>query len=68
MSRCRACDVILTDYEMTRKSSVTGEYVDLCNKCFSYIRHDVNSKERLDLKDISDDCEESCDEDLTDWQ
>jgi hypothetical protein len=28
-----ACDRALSDYESTRKSSVTGEYVDLCNKC-----------------------------------
>ena len=31
--RCIACDRALTDYESTRKSSVTGEYVDLCNRC-----------------------------------
>ena len=67
MSRCRACDVILNDYEMTRKSSVTGEYYDLCSHCFSYIRHDVHSRERIDLKDISDDFEESDEEGLTDW-
>lgn len=66
MSRCRSCDVILSDYEMTRKSTVTGEYFDLCNKCFGYIRHDVHSKERLDLKDISDDVEES-DEENVSW-
>tara|TARA_R100000541_G_scaffold3271_1_gene10538 strand:+ start:261 stop:422 length:162 start_codon:yes stop_codon:yes gene_type:complete len=28
-----ACDRALSDYESTRKSSVTGEYVDLCNRC-----------------------------------
>jgi len=67
MSRCRACDVILSDYEMTRKSTVTGEYFDLCNKCFGCIKHDVHSKERLDLKDISDDFEESDEDTLTDW-
>jgi hypothetical protein len=31
--RCIACDRALSDYESTRKSSVTGEYVDLCNRC-----------------------------------
>ena len=31
--RCMACDRALTDYESTRKSIVTGEYIDLCNNC-----------------------------------
>ena len=65
--RCVACDVVLTDYEATRKSLTTGDYMDMCNKCFGYIKHDVHSKERLDLKDISDDCEESDEDTLTDW-
>ena len=68
MSRCRACDVILSDYELTRKSAVTGEYYDLCNHCFSYIKDSVYSKERIDLKDISDGFDESAGEDLTEWQ
>ena len=34
--RCMACDRALTDYESTRKSSATGEYVDLCNRCAVY--------------------------------
>ena len=32
--RCVACDVELTDFESTRKSVTTGEYVDLCNACY----------------------------------
>jgi hypothetical protein len=32
--RCVACNVALDDLESTRKSGVTGEYVDLCNTCF----------------------------------
>lgn len=69
MSRCRACDKVLNDYEMTRKSAVTGEYYDLCGACFSTIRTDVYYRERLDLKDNSDD-EEVYDDDagLTDWK
>lgn len=67
MSRCFSCDRILTDYEMTRKSAVTGQFFDLCNACFSTIRADVHYRERLDLKDISDDCEEFDEKDLTDW-
>ena len=34
MSRCYACDASLSDNEATRKSKVTGEYLDLCNDCF----------------------------------
>ena len=68
MSRCRSCDCILNDYEMTRKSAVTGEYYDLCSKCFSTIRTDVYYRERLDLKDNSDDEEVYDDDTLTDWK
>lgn len=58
MSRCRACNCILNDFELTRKSTVTGEYFDLCGACFATIRDTVHYKERLDLKDNSDDLEE----------
>lgn len=34
MSRCRACDRKMTEYEMTRKFVESGTYVDLCNKCY----------------------------------
>ena len=68
MSRCRACDKVLNDYEMTRKSAVTGEYYDLCGHCFSTIRADVYYKERIDLKDNSDDEEVYDDDGLTDWK
>lgn len=33
--RCYACQVNLNDFESTRKSALTGEYVDLCNKCYA---------------------------------
>ena len=36
--RCFACDCELTDSESTRKSSVTDEYLDLCNNCFSEVQ------------------------------
>jgi len=35
--RCVACNKILSDYEATRKHAITGEYLDLCNECFSSI-------------------------------
>ena len=39
--RCVACNAVLTDFEATRKSATTGDYIDLCNKCFNTIREEV---------------------------
>jgi hypothetical protein len=36
--RCRSCDEALTDYESTRKSLATGEYINLCRGCFDTIK------------------------------
>ena len=73
--RCLSCDKILNDYESTRKSAVTGEYIDLCNHCYSTIKDQVYSKERVDLLTESDSYEtdsdyfdNSCLDDLTDWR
>ena len=49
MTRCYACDANLTDYESTRKSEVTGEYLDLCSRCYSGL--DIHSIDREDLSD-----------------
>lgn len=35
--RCLSCNIILTDEEQRRKSTVTGDYFDLCNKCLGTI-------------------------------
>jgi hypothetical protein len=32
--RCKACDTILDDNELTRKDS-NGDFFDLCNTCYS---------------------------------
>ena len=34
--RCRSCDVILADYELTRKDKDTGEFLDLCSNCLTH--------------------------------
>ncbi len=48
--KCRACDVILTDFESTRKYE-TGDYIDLCNHCFfSGVNEDILPVEREDLR------------------
>lgn len=58
MSRCRACDVNLSDFESTRKivrSDKSIDYPDLCNTCFSSSNLNVVSQvvERYDLQESS---------------
>lgn len=47
--RCVACNCVLTDFEATRKGVNTGEYIDMCNKCYSTIANDIDVIERKDL-------------------
>jgi hypothetical protein len=47
--RCIACNALLSDYEATRKSQTTGEYLDLCNHCLNDINNDLLYTEREDL-------------------
>ncbi len=35
MSRCKACDVIMNDFEMRRIDRATGDYSELCSNCLS---------------------------------
>jgi hypothetical protein len=49
--RCYCCNKALSDYEATRKSVTTGDFLDMCNKCYSTISGDVLALERTDLKD-----------------
>ena len=57
--RCFSCDCELTDFEATRKSKVTEEYIDLCESCFSEVQDMfIEVDEREDLKifeEIKDD-------------
>lgn len=48
--RCGACNCELSDYEATRKSARTGEYLDLCESCLDPIREEFQLIERLDLQ------------------
>jgi len=52
--RCRCCDKKLSDFEATRKSINTNEYLDMCNKCYNTISNQVLSYERYDLYDDED--------------
>lgn len=56
--RCLSCNKILSDFESTRKSALTGEYLDMCNHCFSEIAYDVDTIVREDLRE-----DETLDED-----
>lgn len=31
--RCLSCNDLLNDRESTRKSSITNQYIDLCDQC-----------------------------------
>jgi len=53
--RCLACDKNLSDFESTRKHHESGEFIDLCNRCYSTIQNEVNDiEEREDLRHIDD--------------
>jgi hypothetical protein len=39
--RCLSCNNALSNRESVRKSIATGEMIDLCDNCFSYISDDV---------------------------
>jgi len=47
--RCLSCDKNLTDFEATRKSAFTDEFIDLCNHCFASVSDDLQTIERADL-------------------
>lgn len=47
--RCYCCNKLLSSFESTRKSATTGEYLDMCNKCYGTIKNDMPSLERTDL-------------------
>jgi hypothetical protein len=53
--RCRCCDKKLSEFEATRKSIHTSEYLDMCNKCYNTISNQVLSYERYDLYDEQED-------------
>ncbi len=60
--RCVACNKNLNDFESTRKSAITGEYLDLCNTCFHQVEQDVPAKERDDLRSEEETFDDDTDE------
>lgn len=55
--RCKACDKQLSDFEATRKSLESGDFIDLCNNCFSYVSDSMHVSIRMDLMHVNDDLE-----------
>jgi hypothetical protein len=53
--RCKSCDEPLTDFEATRKTAETKEYIELCNSCFEKADNTELILERLDLMEATDD-------------
>lgn len=51
LMKCLSCDKILNDREASRKYASSGEHVDLCNRCFSYIEDQVPTEANLTLKE-----------------
>lgn len=67
---CLSCNSRLTSFEATRKSKTTGEYIDLCNRCFSHIEKEVPTIIRKDLMDDTQDRDEEwyeADDARIDW-
>lgn len=52
--RCLACNALLTDFEATRKSAMSAQFLDLCNHCYSYTSEDIDTIDRMDLKSEAD--------------
>jgi hypothetical protein len=48
--RCYCCNKALSDYEATRKSVTTGNFLDMCNKCYGSVSSEILSLERTDLR------------------
>jgi len=48
--KCYCCDVILSDYEATRRNAITSEFIDMCNKCYKSVCKVVLAVERDDLR------------------
>lgn len=62
--RCVCCNSLLSDFEATRRSASTGDFLDMCNECYHTVRDDIDVYERYDLRHESDIETEEEDEDV----
>lgn len=53
--RCRACNCNLSDFESTRRSAISGDYLDMCNRCLGPIVDSVDTTENFELFDPTQD-------------
>ncbi len=49
--RCYCCQRLLNDFESTRKSKTTGEYLDMCNACVGSVQDQLETIDRTDLSE-----------------
>ena len=52
--RCISCDKLLTDFESTRRSIQSNDFIELCNDCFYYAADDIATLSREDLRSEHD--------------
>lgn len=52
--RCKACNKVLSNFELTRKGKESDEFVDLCNECYTYVSDDVQVIENYNYMDLQD--------------
>ncbi len=60
--RCRACDVILSDYESSIRSVFSREYVSMCKHCLKTIKNDCIAVGNINLMSDLDDISEAVDD------
>jgi hypothetical protein len=68
--RCLACDCELTDYEATKRSVFSGDYVQLCQSCLADTDCVALGNPAL-MSDADDDLVDGIDSnpnDLEDWR
>lgn len=58
---CTICDKLLTAEEDTRKHSITGEYLELCDDCLDAIGEIEHIPTNTDCIDPYDDAGYACD-------
>jgi len=47
--RCQCCNVILTPYESTMRKVSDNSFLDVCERCYSFMSDDVKVLTREDL-------------------
>lgn len=54
MSRCMACDKILSDSELRFRTPETGEFADLCTNCYRHAFDFIDDEIDSDYTDMLD--------------